>query len=549
MTDKDKRDLGNTLWAIADKLRGAMNADDFRDYMLSFLFLRYLSDNYEAAAKKELGRDYPAAALESLASPLGRWYEENPGDMEAFEAQMRRKIHYVIRPEHLWNSISEMARIQDAELLSTLQKGFRYIETESFDSTFKGLFSEINLDSEKLGRSNKERNDKLCSIITKVAEGIAEFSNTADTLGDAYEYLIGQFAAGSGKKAGEFYTPQQVSSILSGIVTLDSQEPSTGKRKRLDKVLDFACGSGSLLLNVRRQLGGRGIGKIYGQEKNITTYNLARMNMLLHGVKDSEFQIHHGDSLLNDWDILAEQNPAKKMHFDAVVANPPFSYRWEPKEDMAQDFRFKDYGLAPKSAADFAFLLHGFHFLADEGCMAIILPHGVLFRGGAEERIRTKLLTDGNIDTVIGLPSNLFFSTGIPVCILILKKCKKYDDVLFINASELFEKGKRQNRLLPEHIEKIVTTYQFRTEEDRISRRVPMGEIAANDYNLNISRYVSTAVAEEEIDLASVHAELIDIESKIADATRKHNEYLVELGLPSLPYGDPQPAKSGKKVK
>jgi type I restriction enzyme M protein len=537
MTDKDKRELGNTLWAIADQLRGAMNADDFRDYMLSFLFLRYLSDNYEAAAKKELGRDYPAAEPGSLASPLGAWYEENPGDRETFEEQMRRKIHYVIRPEHLWSSISEMARTQRSELLSTLQKGFRYIENESFDSSFKGLFSEINLDSEKLGKSNKERNDKLCTIITKVAEGIAEFTNTADTLGDAYEYLIGQFAAGSGKKAGEFYTPQQVSSILSGIVTLDSQDPAMGKRKKLDAVLDFACGSGSLLLNVRRQLGSRGIGKIYGQEKNVSTYNLARMNMLLHGVKDSEFTIHHGDSLLNDWDILAEANPAKKMHFDAVVANPPFSYRWEPKEEMAQDFRFKDYGLAPKSAADFAFLLHGFHFLADQGCMAIILPHGVLFRGGAEERIRTKLLSDGHIDTVIGLPSNLFFSTGIPVCVLVLKKCKKSDDVLFINASELFEKGKRQNRLLPEHIEKILSTYQFRKEEERFSRRVSMGEIAGNGYNLNISRYVSTAVAEEAIDLAAVHAELVDLEGEIADATAKHNEFLSELGLPLLPAG------------
>jgi type I restriction enzyme M protein len=547
MNDKDQRELGNTLWAIADQLRGAMNADDFRDYMLSFLFLRYLSDNYETAAKKELGRDYPKADAEPNSSPLRVWYEGNLEDIDQFESQMRRKVHYVIKPQYLWSGIAEMARMQDEELLKTLQAGFHYIENDSFESSFKGLFSEINLDSEKLGRSYKERNAKLCTIITKVAEGIAEFSTSSDILGDAYEYLIGQFAAGSGKKAGEFYTPQQISSILSGIVTLDSQEPSTGKKKKMDKVLDFACGSGSLLLNVRKRMGPHGLGKIYGQEKNITTYNLARMNMLLHGVKDSEFEIHHGDSLLNDWDILAEENPAKKLKFDAVVANPPFSYRWEPTEALGQDFRFKDYGLAPKSAADFAFLLHGFHFLADEGCMAIILPHGVLFRGGAEERIRHKLLDDGNIDTVIGLPANLFFSTGIPVCVLVLKKCKKYDDVLFINAAEQFEKGKRQNRLAPEHIEKIVTTYQFRKEEDRFSRRVSMKKIEEEGYNLNISRYVSTAVAEEEIDLASVHAELVDIESKIADATRKHNEYLSELGLPPLPLGDPRPGKNGKK--
>ncbi|SEF48820.1 SAM-dependent methyltransferase [Nitrosomonas ureae] len=294
--------------------------------------------------------------------------------------------------------------------------------------------------------------------------------------------------------------------------------------------------------NQIRKAGGT-IGKIFGQEKNITTYNLARMNMLLHGVKDSEFEIYHGDTLTNDWDWLREMNPAKMPKFDAVVANPPFSYRWEPTDALGEDMRFKNYGLAPKSAADFAFLLHGFHYLKPEGVMAIILPHGVLFRGGVEERIRTKLLKDGHIDTVIGLPANLFFSTGIPVCILVLKKCKKPDDVLFINASEYFEKGKRQNRLLPKHIEKIISTYQFRSEEDRYSRRVAMGEIANNDYNLNISRYISTAKQEEAIDLEAVHTKLAALEKQIDEAAGKHNdeaagkhnEFLKELGLPPLP--------------
>lgn len=534
MTDNDQKELGNTLWKIADDLRGAMNADDFRDYMLSFLFLRYLSDNYELAAQKELGSDYPVLEAGDRRAPLSLWYVENKDDTVEFEKQMRRKVHYVIEPAHLWGSIAELARTQSDELLHTLQKGFKYIENESFESTFGGLFSEINLDSEKLGKNYAERNKKLCTIISKIAEGIAKFSTNSDVLGDAYEYLIGQFAAGSGKKAGEFYTPQQMSSILSEIVTLDSQDPSTGKKKKLDKVLDFACGSGSLLLNVRKQMGAHGIGKIVGQESNITTYNLARMNMLLHGVKDSEFEIHHGDSLLNDWDMLNEMNPAKKMEFDAVVANPPFSYRWEPSEALGEDFRFKSYGLAPKSAADFAFLLHGFHFLSKEGTMAIILPHGVLFRGGAEERIRSKLLKDGNIDTVIGLPANLFFSTGIPVCILVLKKCKKPDDVLFINASEYFEKGKRQNKLSEDHIDKIVSTYQFRKEEDRYSRCVSMAEIEKNDYNLNISRYISTASAQEEFDLQVVNAELVTLEQSIEKARDKHNAFLNELGLPVL---------------
>ncbi len=532
MTQDQLNQLGKTLWAIADDLRGAMNADDFRDYMLSFLFLRYLSDNYEVAAKKELGPDYPLLAKDDRHAPLAVWYKDNAADVAEFEKQMRRKVHYVIHPDYLWSSIYERARTQNKELLQTLELGFKYIENESFAANFQGLFSEINLNSEKLGRTPADRNKKLCTILTKIAEGIARFSTNTDILGDAYEYLIGQFAAGSGKKAGEFYTPQTISTILSRIVTLDSQEPTTGKKKKLNCVLDFACGSGSLLLNVRHQMGSHGIGMIYGQEKNITTYNLARMNMLLHGVKDSEFEIYHGDSLTNDWDRLSEMNPAKKLKCDAVVANPPFSYRWEPTEALGEDFRFKGYGLAPKSAADFAFLLHGFHFLGDEGTMAIILPHGVLFRGGVESRIRTKLLKDGHIDTVIGLPANLFFSTGIPVCILVLKKCKKPDDVLFINAAEHYEKGKRQNQLLREHIDKIVDTYQYRREEERYARRVALEEIENNDYNLNISRYVSTAESEEEIDLAAVHLRLADIEKRIAEAAETHNQYLQELGLP-----------------
>ena len=535
MNDKDQKQLGKTLWNIADQLRGAMNADDFRDYMLAFLFLRYLSDNYETAAKKELGPDYPTLAADDPRVPLAAWYEANAADVPEFEQQMRRKVHYVIQPAHLWANVARLAKQQSDELLDTLREGFKYIENESFQSTFSGLFSEINLGSEKLGKTHADKNRMLCEVIKEIAKGLAGFSTDVDALGDAYEYLIGQFAAGSGKKAGEFYTPQRISDILSAIVTLDSQDPAAGPVKQLDSVFDFACGSGSLLLNVRKRMGAHGIGRIVGQEKNITTYNLARMNMLLHGVKDTEFEIFHGDTLENDWDALRETNPAKQPKFDAVVANPPFSYRWEPSEAMGEDMRFKNHGLAPKSAADFAFLLHGFHYLKDQGVMAIILPHGVLFRGGAEERIRTKLLRDGHIDTVIGLPANLFYSTGIPVCILVLKKCKKFDDVLFINAAEHFEKGKRQNVLTDEHIEKIVSTYQHRREDDRYAKRVSMARIEQEGWNLNISRYISTAVAETEIDLAATHSELLRLDAAVRDATRRHNAFLRELGLPELP--------------
>lgn len=542
MTTNNQHVLGKTLWNIADNLRGAMMADDFRDYMLSFLFWKYLSDNYVKAAAKELGADYPTISGKELeerkiSSPLQLWYDENPDDTFLFEQQMRRKIHYVIEPRYLWDNIAELARTQDDTLLDTLQNGFKYIENESFESSFKGLFSEINLNSEKLGKNYTERNALLVKVIHTIATGLSVIGTDGDSLGDAYEYLIGQFAAGSGQKAGEFYTPQMVSSVLSRIVTLDCQDPQTGKKERIDKVLDFACGSGSLLLNVRKEMGPDGVGKIYGQEKNITTYNLARMNMLLHGVKDTEFEIHHGDTLLNDWDILREENPSRKLTFDAIVANPPFSLRWEPVEETAKDFRFSGFGVAPKSAADFAFLLHGLHFLSENGTMAIILPHGVLFRGGKEEVIRKELIKRDYIDAIIGLPSNLFYSTGIPVCVIVLKKCRKNDRILFINASsdEHYGKGKRQNYLRDEDVDAIIDAYKSRTTMPRYAREVSLSEIKENGYNLNITRYVNLSKEEEPVDLAAVHGRLDEIEKEIEAARSKHNKFLAELGLPLLP--------------
>lgn len=541
-TNNTQQELGKILWDIANNLRGAMMADDFRDYMLSFLFWKYLSDNYLSAAKKELGSDYveiPKDVMKTLkvSTPLQSWYEENESYSGMFERQMRRKIHYVIKPEYLWDNIAELARVQSPELLVTIEDGFRHIEDESFGSSFKGLFSEINLNSEKLGKTQPERNTLLIKIVRTIAEGLSGLSSDSDCLGDAYEYLIAKFAAGSGQKAGEFYTPQKISTILSRIVTLDCQDPRSGKKSQITRVLDFACGSGSLLLNVKKEMGDKGIGKIYGQEKNITTYNLARMNMLLHGVKDSEFEIHHGDSLANDWDLLNDENPSNEIKFDAIVANPPFSLRWDPTEDTANDFRFSRHGIAPKSAADFAFLLHGFHYLDDNGTMAIILPHGVLFRGGKELAIRKKLLEDDNIDAVIGLPANLFYSTGIPVCIIVLKKCRKNDKILFINASsdEHYEKDKRQNKLRDEDVNKIIDTYQHRYEEPRYSRQVSLQEIKENDYNLNITRYVSLAKEEDPVDLLEVSKQLQSIEDKIEEARNKHNVFLNELGLPELP--------------
>lgn len=555
LTKQEKEQLFRALWSVADVLRGAMTADNFRDYMLSLLFYRYISKRYEEAARIELGSDLPAE------KSLLAWYKENEADVKDFEDMMLKSTHYIIKPQYLWSAIYELTqakkdegrdrhKVEDesndkendsiadkrSEVLTKLKESFRHIEEESFKGAFKGLFSEINLDSEKLGKDYTARNNMMCNIISTLEAKLAEFDQKGDILGDAYEYLIGQFAAGSGKKAGEFYTPQQVSTILSRIVTLDCQDPSTGNKRELRNVLDFACGSGSLLLNVNNQMrlhGGK-IGKIYGQEKEVTTFNLARMNMLLHGLHDSEFEIFHGDTLTNDWSMLKDSNPVKPVTFDAVVANPPFSLKWEPDDEASNDPRFRNFGVAPKSAADFAFLLHGFNYLSDSGTMAIILPHGVLFRGGAEANIREKLIHDDNIDCIIGLPSNLFYSTGIPVCIIVLKKCRKTDDVLFINAAECYEKGKKQNVLEDKHIDKIVEAYRNRTEEERFSRKVSLKEIKENDYNLNITRYVSLAQEEAPIDLKANHDSLVKIESKIKDSKKKLNDFLRELGLEEI---------------
>ncbi len=590
-------ELGNKLWDIACKLlRGNMKAGDFQDYMLSFLFLRYISEQYEILAIKELGNDYIKSKekLEEIAknksqekvienykniieqfinkkideyiqshptvkkediknnkeyeiyrellysknlTPLTLWFVENIEDIQLFEKQMRKKHHYIIKPQYLWSNLYTMALDQNDKLLSLLYNGFKYIEDESFNDTFHGLFSEVHLDSDKLGKNHKARNEMICNIISEIGKGLLEFTKDTDLLGDAYEILISKFASNSGAKAGEFYTPQQVSTILSEIVILDSQNPNNGKKNIIKKLLDFTCGSGSLLVNVIKHMEvDNGIIKqVYGQEKNITTYNLARMNMLLHKVKDNQFEIFHGDTLKNEWGIFSDINPANKIECDAIVANPPFSLQWEHQTKYKEDFRFKDYGLAPQSTADFAFLLHGFHYLSKDGTMAIVLPHGILYRGGAEYNIRHKLIEDGNIDAIIGLPAKLFYSTGIPVCIVVLKKCKSKNNILFINANKEYVKGRGQNELSNENVKKIVDTYRERKNIDNFSRTVEIDEIKNNDYNLNVSRYVSTAEEDKVINLESVTKELVNIENKIKEAREEHNKYLKELGLELLP--------------
>ena len=379
------------------------------------------------------------------------------------------------------------------------------------------FFSDIDLASPKLGKTADDKNNLISSVLTAL-NGIdfgADEATQIDILGDAYEYMISQFAAGAGKKAGEFYTPQEVSRILAEIVTLG--------HARLRNVYDPTCGSGSLLIRAANI--GNAV-EVFGQEKNPTTYNLARMNMLLHGIKFSNFKIENGDTL--------EADAFGERQFDAVVANPPFSAEWSAADKFNNDDRFSKAGrLAPRKTADYAFILHMIYHLNDGGTMACVAPHGVLFRGNAEGAIRRFLIENKNyVDAIIGLPANIFYGTSIPTCIIVMKKCRKEDDnILFIDASKEFEKVKTQNKLREEHIRKIVETYRDRKEIEKYSHCATLQEIADNDYNLNIPRYVDTFEEEEPIDIKAVMAEIKELEAKRADLDKEIEGYLRELGI------------------
>ena len=500
MTEQNQKQLGAVLWSIADTLRGAMDADDFRDYMLAFLFLRYLSDNYEAAAKKELGNEYPDASTQPGVTPLRIWYAANQDDVPDFEKLMRRRVHYVIKPEYLWGSIAEMARTQDGELLNTLQDGFKYIENESFDSAFQGLFSEINLTSEKLGKRYAERNEKLCDIIKKIAEGLSNFSSEGDTLGDAYEYLMTMYASGAGKSGGEFFTPADVSELLTRLGTVGKTE--------INKVYDPACGSGSLLLKAEKILGRDAVRNgFYGQEINITTYNLCRINMFLHDIGFDKFDIACEDTLTapQHWD----DEP-----FELIVSNPPYSIKWAGDDDplLINDPRFAPAGvLAPKSKADLAFIMHSLSWLATGGTAAIVCFPGIMYRGGAERKIRKYLIDNNFIDCIIQLPSNLFFGTSIATCIMVLKKGKADNKTLFIDATGECIKVTNNNKLTPANIDRIVDTFAARAEEAHFSHLASYEEIESNDYNLSVSTYVEAEDTREKIDIVKLNAEIEEI--------------------------------------
>lgn len=520
MSEEQKRLLEQQLWNIANELRGKMDADEFRDYILGFIFYKYLSERQLLHANKLLETEPIKDYLKVTDSE----------DLEAIREDSLDKLGYFLLPNELFNSIAKKgnANVENESnfILEDLEAILNSIEQSTMgtdsEEEFNQLFEDLDLSSTKLGRTVEARNSLISKVLLHLNKIDFALEDTeSDLLGDAYEYLIGQFASGAGKKAGEFYTPQQVSTILARIVT-------TGK-KRLKSVYDPTCGSGSLLLRVAREAD---VAEFYGQELNRTTYNLARMNMILHGVHYNRFDIKQEDSL--------EEPQHLEDRFEAIVANPPFSAKWKGKNNPLNenDERFSQYGrLAPSTKADFAFVQHMIHQLADNGTMACILPHGVLFRGSAEETIRQYIIEQQNyLDAVIGLPSNIFYGTGIPTCILVLSKCRINDkDILFIDASNDFEKDGNKNKLLPKHINKIVKTYQKREAIDKYSYVATIAEIKENDYNLNIPRYVDTFEEEEPVDLETVSSMLKQLNEDIKKADTEIAAFCKQLNI-STPF-------------
>lgn len=522
MSEDQKKLLEAQLWGIANLLRGKISADDYRDYILGFIFYKYLSEKQVIYANSLLKGEKVTDYTQLTDAEL----------LDAIREESLLSLGYFLMPHQLFSAITAKGnnhlKNESNYILEDLQQVLNHIEqstmgTESEDD-FNSLFDDIDLNSTKLGKTVNARNEIIVQVLNylnKIDFKLEEVE--ADVLGDAYEYLIAQFAAGAGKTAGEFYTPQQVSKILAKVVT-------TGKTK-LRTVYDPTCGSGSLLLRISKEAE---VSEFFGQELTRTTYNLARMNMILHGIHYRRFNIQHDDVLENPHHL--------EKRFEAVVANPPFSAHWKGEANplYLSDERFSQYGrLAPKTKADYAFILHMVYQLADNGIMACVAPHGVLFRGAAEGEIRKYLIKELNyLDAVIGLPANLFNGTSIPTCILVFKKCREVDDnIVFIDASGdgNYEKVGNQNALRDSDVDKIINTYRNRETIDKYSYVASLAEIAENDYNLNIPRYVDTFEEEEPIDLDQVAAELKMLDKEIESTDAEIARYCAELGI-STPF-------------
>lgn len=530
MSEDQKKQLEQQLWNIANTLRGKMNADEFRDYILGFIFYKYLSERMHLYADDILKEDGIKYLDIEENTKEGKEY------LEAVKEQSLIKLGYYLKPSELFSEIAKRGNAEVEEktakkeddttsksnfILEDLAAILKNIEqstmgTDSEDD-FDNLFEDLDLTSTKLGRTEAAKNEVIAKVLAHLDKIDFRLQETGiDVLGDAYEYLIGKFASGAGKKAGEFYTPQEVSTVLAKLVT-------TGKQK-LKSVYDPTCGSGSLLLRVAREV--TEVSNFYGQELNRTTYNLARMNMILHGVHYRQFDIKQEDTLERPQHIDKE--------FEAIVANPPFSAQWSANPLHMSDDRFSQYGkLAPRSVADFAFIQHMVHHLAENGVMAVVAPHGVLFRGGAEAHIRRYLIENKNyLDAVIGLPANIFYGTGIPTSILVFKKCRENpSDILFIDASKGFEKAGNQNYLRHSHIDAIITTYRERKAILKYSCVAALAQVQENDYNLNIPRYVDTFIKEETINLQQVADALKALETEIQTTDTQIADFCKQLNI------------------
>lgn len=524
----DKQQLEQKLWNIADTLRGKMGADEFRDYILGFIFYKYLSESMLQYANEILKPDGENYLSINLNTKHGQKLLDAVRDLSI------DKLGYYLKPDELFSTmvVRGNGNGKTKFILDDLNKVLNSIEqstmgTES-EEDFANLFEDLDLTSSKLGKSEEDKNELIVKVMVHLEEVDFDLDNpNNDVLGDAYEYLIGKFASGAGKKAGEFYTPQEVSSVLSKLVTVG--------KDRLKSVYDPTCGSGSLLLRVAKEVDN--VGEFYGQESNPTTYNLCRMNMIMHGVHYSRFDVKNEDTL--------ERPRHIEKRFDAVVANPPFSAKWSSDPLKMNDDRFAPYGkLAPKSRADFAFVQHMVHQLEEKGTMACVLPHGVLFRSGGEGHIRKHLIKErNNLEAVIGLPANIFYGTSIPTCVLVLKKQRTHpENILFIDASEHYEKVRTQHKLREKDIFKIVDTYkdyldgswekEFTGElEEKYSYVTNRTEIAENDYNLNIPRYVDTFEEEDPVDLKAVAKELKDLDKAMQKTDGTIASYCKELGI------------------
>lgn len=522
MVESHKKELEKQLWNIANTLRGNMSADEFRDYILGFIFYKYLSEKMHTYADNILEAD--DIKYESIDESV----EEGKQYLEAIRIEAIDQLGYFLLPSELFHIVAEKGE-QGEFIIEALSETLRHIEQSTMGSAaeddFNGLFDDLDLTSNKLGKTEKAKNELISKVLNHLNDIDFCLDDTEiDVLGDAYEYLISKFASGAGKTAGEFYTPQMVSKLLAKLVT-------RGK-SRLSSVYDPTCGSGSLLLRVAKEV--EMVDSFYGQESNPSTYNLARMNMILHDVHYSRFDIQQDDTL--------EHPHHTEQRFEAVVANPPFSSKWSASSQFLTDDRFSDYGkLAPKSKADFTFVQHMVYQLDDNGTMAVVLPHGVLFRGAAEGHIRQFLIEQKNcLDAVIGLPANIFYGASIPTCILVLKKQREnVDNILFIDASTYFGKATNQNYLRDEDLARIMMAVEKREFIDRYAYIASLNEIRENDFNLNIPRYVDMFEEEEFIDIALVAQKIKSIENNELEIDKLITEYCDELGI-DIPFGVPK---------